>query len=72
MDEEAAKAALRVENEEFMELETEHARLEDALDEMNRRKHLTAEEEMERKTLQKKKLIKKDRMAQLVRERMDA
>lgn len=72
MDEEAAKAALRVENEEYKELETEHARLDNALDEMNRRKHLTPEEEMERKTLQKKKLIKKDRMARLVRERMDA
>lgn len=68
--EEEARAALRSENEEFRSLEEEHAALERALEEMNKRKHLTAEEEMEKKTLQKKKLAKKDRMAELIRQHM--
>jgi len=68
--EEEARAALRSENEEFRTLEEEHAALERALEEMNKRKHLTAEEEMEKKTLQKKKLAKKDRMAELIRQHM--
>jgi len=70
MDEETAKAELREKNEEFRALEEEHATLERALEEMNRRKHLTVEEEMERKTLQKKKLLGKDRMAEILRQYM--
>jgi len=60
-------ATLRAENEEFRTLEEEHKALERALEEMNKRLHLSPEEEMERKTIQKQKLIKKDRMAELIR-----
>lgn len=69
-NEEEARAVLRKENEEFSTLEEEHAALKRALEEMNKRKHLTAEEEMEKKTLQKKKLAKKDRIAEIVRKFM--
>ncbi len=58
---------LRAENEEYRALEAEHKALERALDEMNKRLHLSPEDEMERKTIQKQKLAKKDRMAELIR-----
>ncbi|MBI5141044.1 MAG: DUF465 domain-containing protein [Nitrospirae bacterium] len=67
MNDREAVDILRNESEEFRTLETEHLTLERTLDEMNKRKHLTPEEEMERKTIQKQKLAKKDRMAELLR-----
>lgn len=59
---------LRRENEEFRRLQEEHRRLEEALAEMEGRRYLTTEEEVERKKIQKQKLIKKDRMAEIIRE----
>ena len=59
---------LRSENEEFKKLEDDHRKLDEYLDEMSKKKYLTAEEEMEKKTLQKKKLQYKDKMAQLIKE----
>lgn len=67
MEEQEIMDALRAENEEFRALEAEHKALERVLEEMNKRLHLAPEEEMERKTIQKQKLAKKDRMADLIR-----
>ena len=59
---------LRNENDEFRKLEDEHKRLEITLADIDKKKHLTAEEEIERKTIQKQKLQFKDKMAELVKE----
>lgn len=59
---------LRNENEEFKKLEGEHRKLEEFLDEMNKKKYLSPDEEMNKKTMQKQKLQYKDRMAQILRE----
>lgn len=64
-DEEIAKI-LRKDSEAFRrEMET-HQRYEAILEEFNRRPHLTADEEMERKKIQKLKLAGKDRMARMI------
>ena len=59
---------LSSESDEFQKLGAEHKDLEDVLDDLNQRVHLTPEEEVEKKRVQKLKLSKKDRMAELVRE----
>ncbi|HEX8949036.1 MAG TPA: DUF465 domain-containing protein [Dissulfurispiraceae bacterium] len=59
---------LRKENEEFKKLDEEHKSLKSTLVEIDKKVYLTTEEEVERKKLQKLKLIKKDRMAELIRE----
>ncbi|MEJ2695203.1 MAG: DUF465 domain-containing protein [Candidatus Sulfobium sp.] len=56
------------ENVEFKKLMEEHHSLEDMLSEIDKKIYLTAEEEVERKKLQKKKLLKKDKMAELIRD----
>ncbi len=58
---------LRKENEEYRKLEEEHKKLDSSLDEIIRKKYLSAAEEVTKKTIQKQKLQYKDRMAQLVR-----
>lgn len=58
---------LNRENEEYRRLREEHRRLEDILSEMSKKRHLTAEEEMEKIRIKKEKLIKKDRMAEIIR-----
>jgi uncharacterized protein YdcH (DUF465 family) len=58
---------LRNDNEEYKKLEEEHKKLELSLDEINKKKYLTPEEEVEKKKIQKQKLQFKDRMAQLIR-----
>jgi len=58
---------LRNENDEFRKLEDEHRRLEITLADIDKKKYLTAEEEMERKNIQKQKLQFKDKMAELVK-----
>jgi len=60
--------ALREQSEEFRRLEQAHEEFETQLSAINQKKHLSPEEEMERKTIQKKKLKGKDRMAELIRE----
>lgn len=60
-------SALRSENEEYQKLEEEHRKYELSLEEMNKKKYLTPEEELEKKNIQKQKLQLKDRMAQLVK-----
>ena len=59
---------LKKENEEFKRLSEEHRNLDGLLDEIDRKHYLTPEEEVERKKIQKQKLSKKDKMAELVRE----
>jgi len=59
---------LKEENEEFRKLVEEHRRLDRYLDEMNKKRYLTSDEEIEKKKLQKKKLYYKDRIAEMVRE----
>ena len=59
---------LREQNEEFKKLHEEHKMLERALAEIDKNKYLSPEEETERKKVQKQKLGKKDKMAELIRE----
>lgn len=55
------------ENEEYRKLKEEHKKLEETLAEMSKRRYLTVEEEMEKKRIKKEKLIKKDRMEEIIR-----
>ncbi len=59
---------LTEENEEFKEFSLEHTRLKEKLAEFNAKVHLTPEEELEKKDIQKLKLAKKDKMAEMVRD----
>jgi uncharacterized protein len=59
---------LKKENEEFRRLSEEHRNLDMLLSEIDNRRYLTPDEEIERKKMQKQKLLKKDRMAAFVRE----
>jgi len=59
---------LKKENEEFRKLTEEHRSLDLLLSEIDSKRYLTPQEEIERKNIQKQKLFKKDRMAELVRE----
>lgn len=56
------------ENEEFRLLLEEHQALEQQLEEFNKRRYISPDQEVERKNLQKRKLLKKDRMAAILRE----
>jgi hypothetical protein len=52
---------------EFRELEESHHRLDAELSELQKRHVLTPQEEMVKKQIQKEKLAKKDKMAELIR-----
>jgi uncharacterized protein YdcH (DUF465 family) len=56
------------EHEEYKRLYQEHRRLEESLKALDERRFLSVEEEFERKRVQKQKLLKKDRMAEIIRE----
>ena len=56
------------ENEEFKNLYREHTALKNRVEELNRMKFLTPEQEVEKKTIQKQKLKNKDRMQQIIDE----
>jgi uncharacterized protein YdcH (DUF465 family) len=58
---------LKKENEEFKRLSEEHRSLDTLLAEIDSKRYLTPEEEVERKKIQKQKLLKKDKMAELIR-----
>ncbi|MFQ5993154.1 MAG: DUF465 domain-containing protein [Nitrospiraceae bacterium] len=58
---------LRESNSEFRELEETHHRLDAELGELRKRHVLTPQEEILKKQIQKEKLAKKDRMAELIR-----
>ncbi len=59
---------LKKENEEFRKLSEEHRNLDMLLADIDSKRYLTPDEEMERKKIQKQKLLKKDKMAEMVRE----
>lgn len=58
--------ALLAENEAFRREKESHQRYEKLLEELARRPHLTPDEEMERKKIQKLKLAAKDRMERMI------
>lgn len=68
MREEEIIEILKKENEEFRKLYEEHRQLDRMLDEMNKKHYLTPEEEIEKKRMQKEKLYKKDKMAEMIRQ----
>ena len=59
---------LRTSSVEFRELEESHHRLDAELAELQRRHVLTPQEETLKKQIQKEKLAKKDKMAELIRQ----
>lgn len=67
VSEEALRARLRMENSEFRKWEEEHHKLEDTLASFNSHPYLSAEEEVERKRIQKLKLAAKDKMMAMIR-----
>lgn len=68
MKEQEIIESLKHGNEEFRKLHEEHHALDGTLAEMDKKVYLTPEEEVERKKLQKQKLSKKDKMAEMVRD----
>lgn len=58
---------LRQSSSEFRELEESHHRLDAELAELQKRHVLTPSEELLKKQIQKEKLAKKDKMAELIR-----
>jgi uncharacterized protein len=58
---------LRQSSTEFRELEASHHRLDLELNDLQKRHVLTPAEELTKKQLQKEKLAKKDKMAELIR-----
>ena len=67
LTEDAIIEQLRQSNTEFRELEASHHRLGIELNELQRRHVLTPSEEVEKKRIQKEKLVKKDKLAEFVR-----
>lgn len=68
MKEQEIVDSLTRENSEFKKLVEEHHSLEDMLSELDKKIYLSTDEEIERKKLQKQKLLKKDKMAELIRD----
>lgn len=62
---------LRATSIEFKQLEAAHHRLDHVLNDLQRRHVLTPAEELQKRQLQKEKLAKKDRMADLIRQHRD-
>jgi len=67
LTEDAIAEQLRQSNTEFRELEASHHRLDLELNELQKRHVLTPAEELEKRRIQKEKLAKKDRLAELIR-----
>jgi uncharacterized protein len=65
--EEALVSRLRIEDSEYQKLEQEHRKLEDTLMSFEAHRYLTPEQEVERKRIQKLKLVAKDRMMDIIR-----
>lgn len=57
---------VRKENIEFRRLHDEHLKLKDRVEELNRMKFLSSEQEVEKKKIQKQKLKNKDRMLAII------
>jgi uncharacterized protein len=67
-DEKTLIEDLKVTNPEFRRLAEEHLQYERRLEELNKLRYLTSEQELEKKQVQKLKLRGKDRMAEILRE----
>ena len=67
LTEDAIVEQLRHSNTEFRDLETSYHRLVLELNELQKRHVLTPSEEIEKKRIQKEKLAKKDKLAELIR-----
>ena len=59
---------LKQTNPEFRQLTEEHLRYERQLEEFNKLRYLTSEQELEKKRVQKIKLRGKDRMVEILKE----
>ena len=59
---------VKTNNDEFRKLYDEHLTLKTRVEELNKMRFLTPEQEMEKKTIKKKKLQQKDRMNEIVGE----
>lgn len=68
MTDEQIAQALANENEEFKALSDEHASMKAKLAEFQSKLHLTPEEELQKRQMQKQKLAQKDKMADMIRE----
>ena len=68
MTEDPVVKKLLVESDAFQRLWSQHLRYEQQIADLDRRLHLTPDQELERRTIQKLKLAGKDRMAAIVRE----
>ncbi len=68
MNDKEIAAILEKENSEYKKVDDEHRSLDIMLAEMDKKLHLTPEEEVERKKLQKIKLAMKDKMAEFIRQ----
>jgi uncharacterized protein YdcH (DUF465 family) len=64
---EEAKEILKQENEEFARLYRKHRKLDDDLKELEDRRYLTPDEEMQEKKMKKDKLRLKDEMAEIIK-----
>lgn len=62
-----ASAILRKKSYRFRSLQDSHLHLEETLKTLGRRKQLSPEEEVQKKNVQKEKLVAKDRMEEMVR-----
>jgi uncharacterized protein YdcH (DUF465 family) len=67
VSEDALVTKLRIENSEYQKWEQEHRKLEDTLMSFETHRYLTPEEEVERKRIQKLKLVAKDKMMDIIR-----
>jgi len=67
-DENALIEHLKQTDPEFRRLMEEHLRYEQQLEEFNKLRYLTSEQEIEKKHVQKLKLRGKDRMAEILKE----
>lgn len=67
-DENALIEHLKKTDPEFRQLMEEHLRYEQQLEEFNKLRYLTSEQEIEKKHVQKLKLRGKDRMAEILKE----
>jgi hypothetical protein len=67
LSDDAIAERLRASSLEFRQLEAAHHRLDAELAELHRRHVLTPQEEFQAKQMQKEKLAKKDKMAEMIR-----
>jgi uncharacterized protein YdcH (DUF465 family) len=68
MDENNLIEHLKQTNPEFRQLMEEHLQYERQLEEFNKMRYLTSDQELEKKRVQKIKLRGKDRMAEILKE----